>query len=289
MWSSVKEHTSHRSVPPPTLSFLFVVNCPILSEQYKREYSKDRWGIILPPTKTSHFAREGASPVFRYKNGRVTRASEYVWHRNPGTEGGIILASQIPTLGGSIHQTPYMLKFATCTVFRGCPFRPIIYMERDALAYDVNEIDIEQMYHPLSFGMYQSRGGVSMAGARMSFLHAVGRDAAWVGKLVPDSYKNPSRAAPDSGGLAGSLPVILGLMALSQIPGHEAEAFDRGLWVDGTWSGPDWSYNGRSPTGADDLPRGVVVHVCCDEVQNPHGSTIDSIQRFCDDGIIVQG
>lgn len=42
--------------------------------------------------------------------------------------------------------------------------------------------------------------------------YAAGRDASWVGKLVPDSYTNPIPQAPKSDGLAGSLALILGLM-----------------------------------------------------------------------------
>lgn len=51
----------------------------------------------------------------------------------------------------------------------------------------------------------------SIAGARAS-LYAAGREASWVGKLVPDSYTNPIANTPRSTGLAGSLPLILGLM-----------------------------------------------------------------------------
>lgn len=75
-----------------------------------------------------------------------------------------------------------------------------------------------------------------------SNLYAAGKHADWVGKLVPDCYRNPCSGTPNSGGLAGDLSIILGLMGLSQPHLRAADAFTGGLWKDRRWRGPRWKF-----------------------------------------------
>lgn len=82
---------------------------------------------------------------------------------------------------------------------------------------------------------------VSLVAAKRH-LYAAGKHADWVGKLVPDSYKNPYAGSLNSGGLAGELSIILGLMGLSQPHGRAADAFTEGLWQDRRWRGPKWEF-----------------------------------------------
>lgn len=89
---------------------------------------------------------------------------------------------------------------------------------------------------------------VSLVTAKRS-LYAAGQNADWVGRLVPESYRNPYASTPRSGGLAGELSVILGLMGLSQPFGRAADAFTEPepLWHDRRWRGPRWEFRSEEP------------------------------------------
>lgn len=82
-------------------------------------------------------------------------------------------------------------------------------------------------------------------------MYAAGKHAEWVGKLVPDCYRNPYSGSSTytSGGLAGYLAVILGLMGLSQPPQRAADAFTEGLWRNGRWRGPKWEFRRECSSG----------------------------------------
>lgn len=280
--------TSSSTAVPRGFSFLFVVNDLVLSDT-PDSCSPDRWGNVLPPTRRSDYEGEITSPVFRWQDGRVTAlpGDYYGWDRPNGwgTAGRIWGWTVDPATNMAVQQ--YMVPFDTYTVFRGWRFLPVVFMGSDATATNVDEAEAETMYHALSFS---SEGGnhVSLAGPR-GRLYAAGKDAGWVGRLVPDSYRNPYPDVQTCRGLAGSLPLILGLMGLSQTHGRAADAFTQGLWRDRNWHGPRWSFQGNSLTAGPDVPpRGVVVHVCCDEFDNATGSTIDMIRNFQTDGPIVR-
>jgi hypothetical protein len=230
---------------PRGFSFLFVVNDLVLSDT-PGSCSPDRWGNVLPPTRRSDYEGEITSPVFRWQDGRVTAlpGDYYGWDRPNGwgTAGRIWGWTADAATNMPVQQ--YMVPFDTYTVFRGWRFLPVVFMGSDATATNVDEAEVETMYHALSFS---SEGGnhVSLAGPR-GRLYAAGKDAGWVGRLVPDSYRNPYPDVQACRGLAGSLPLILGLMGLSQAHGQAADAFTQGLWRDRHWHGPRWSFQGKT-------------------------------------------
>lgn len=174
--------------------------------------------------------------------------------------------------------------FRTYTVFRGWHFQPVVFMGCDALTTDVNEAEMEtskcpiyiyiyiatvvssqtprdrpganmgciktngKVYHPLSFASDRRGDTVVSLVTAKRHLYAAGRNADWVGRLVPDSYRNPWRGSMPSGGLAGELSVILGLMGLSQPSRRAADAFTQQLWHDWRWRGPRWEFRSESYT-----------------------------------------
>lgn len=209
---------------------------------------KDEWGVMMPPKKKEGYLDEMASPVFRYCNGSITTLPAqqgHMWYRSGWhADGGII--SHYSQIGNTDRFRPeYFTPYETFTVFRGWKFRPVVFMPRDATVYDVDRKDVETCelvvsidnktgsgtegysgnistnkkriiiaFNVLGFGRRTDGPGhpnTSMAVLRCN-PYAAGRDASWVGKLVPESYTNPIPQTARSDGLAGSLPLILGLM-----------------------------------------------------------------------------
>ncbi|PSR81245.1 hypothetical protein BD289DRAFT_439377 [Coniella lustricola] len=287
--SSTQQQQSYRQ-PSAPFSFLFVVSTLSLSDLYLQEADEDRWGILKTPQRAVHFderATDAPWPVFRFQNGQVTKVRDeegLLWVRSngPGSHGCVIGPSAMGA------QLPIMEEFATYTVLRGGHYRPIVFMANDATAVDVDEASLDTMYHALHFDS-NNGPGVSTVRGRQGELHANGHGASWVGKLVPNSYHHPNPAvAEPSKGLTGLLPVILGLMAISQPQGRELDAFMHGHWRDREWNGPRWSFQYPEP-GPKHPPRAVMVHVCCDSLYNPTMSTRDLIANFSEDQFIVTG
>ncbi|ROW01952.1 hypothetical protein VMCG_05591 [Cytospora schulzeri] len=267
-----RHHDSHKSsekdnnvaasstVVSREFSFLFVVNNLVLNESLDTYLaaSTDRWGNTLPPERSCDYEGEVTSTVFRWKDGRVTPlpGDYYGWSRPKGwgTQGGIWGWTVDPTTNMVVQQ--YMKPFETYTVFRGWRFLPVVFMGSDATTTDVNEEEPEAMYHALSFNSELGRP-VSLAGPR-GRLYAVGKDAGWVGRLVPESYRNPYTDVQTCRGLSGSLPLILGLMGLSQSDGRAADAFTQGLWRDRNWHGPKWAFQGKRPALCSEKARPAV-------------------------------
>lgn len=118
----------------------------ILALDSENYCEKDEWGVMMPPRRIEGYLGEKPSPVFRYRNGKITivpTEKGHRWHRNNWqTEGGII--SQLEQVGYSdIYRPAYFTPYQTVTVFRGWKFRPVVFMERDATVHDVNRKNLE--------------------------------------------------------------------------------------------------------------------------------------------------
>lgn len=205
----------------------------------------DEWGNKKPPLTTNGYEDEIVGRVYRYRNGSVSRADHgpwrYRWERNEENVGEIV-ASKLNNHGD--YEEATMENYKTFTIFRGWRFLPVLYNGSDARITNVNAANEATIYVPLRFGTRPGNPGVSEVcnGARP---YIAGRGASWTGTLVPPTYENPFREAPQSHGLAGELPVILGLMGLSQAIGRASEAFERHLWEGKRWLGPSWDMGGE--------------------------------------------
>lgn len=252
--------------PAPYFSFLFVIN----RVTYNPSFSwRDEWGVFQPPDNPDGYLSETPGTVFRFERHyranssssnvfvqRVTPAGpQFTWARPVwGQEGAVVVAAGG---GGGGGMTMAMEEVATYTVFRGWRFRPVVFFAWDGT---VEEVDDEgdgpgRMFHNLSFDFRQvgnagagGGGVISKVGARRPGVYVPARDPAWLERLVPGSLRNPFPGAPRSVGLGGDVALVLGLMALSQRPGREEDAFTSGNWrADGTWHGSRraWSFDGE--------------------------------------------
>ena len=219
-----------------TFSFLFVVNELADPPGGGLGVRMDQWGNILPPHNipgtVQGFADGRAGPVFRYRDGVVTSLEgQYFWARQPNGEG-IIKSSMLvdPQTNEWSATTPY----ATYTVFHGWRFLPFFWMASDAVITNSEAPNSMQMLYRLHFQDRREWPGLSEINAVGYPLLLFGRRPSWIASLVPKIYANRTPECPLSVGLAGELPVILGLMALSQPRGHCHEGFK--FWQNGYWT-----------------------------------------------------
>lgn len=75
--------------------------------------------------------------------------------------------------------------------------------------------------------------------------HIAGRNASWLGTLVPSSYENPSPGAPSSKGLGGDLTILLGLMAFASSEHDGLSRAETVFLFYQRWKNRKW-YNERS-------------------------------------------
>ncbi|KAI9149569.1 LOW QUALITY PROTEIN: hypothetical protein HJFPF1_11623 [Paramyrothecium foliicola] len=292
-----KSH-DHGSSRRSSLSFLFVVNELIVDYDYSDGVaSRDDWLNAVPPSTYLGYNFEIQSRVMRYRDGNVAEAHGYQFGRGETALGmpkapGVVWAF---LSDGSIIQAEH---YSSYTVFSCNPLLPVIVAEGDASTYS----DI--IYHPLQFfhPIDASLKGVSqvawedspMSEGGAPVKYVAGQNPTWMPGLVPESYRNPYRhSPPPSVGLAGELPVVIGLMAFS-------EAYDRQTnsnCVDEIFLGQDITggggiEDGRTvivpPDTAQEDPRGFMVAVYLDP-ENPEGSTAGAIRAFEWEDVIVAG
>lgn len=260
-------------------SFLFVVNrlCVRLDENL---LNGDPWYNRVPPTQPSGFNGEIPSYVMRYQNGQVTTAHGYGWWRGDFSEtawppGHIYRAD-------ANGQLQCAERYKELAVFSCNPLLPIVVDNGDPLSTNA-ALDRS----PLLFFHPPSQPGVSQAVHPDSPMgpgpapckYVAGTNPSWIPSLVPKTYRNPYNAVP-SAGLAGELPIVLGLMAFSESGDTEDHApVTRTFLGDdaarGRWNGRFWNHT-ATPKGyalsARDDPRGFFISIYLDP-DNPYSTT----------------
>ncbi|KAI0835178.1 hypothetical protein F5Y06DRAFT_276892 [Hypoxylon sp. FL0890] len=194
---------------------------------------------MTPPETAVNYARELKGIVFRFHNGAVFPATEYFWERSQGKPGNIGFRQ-------SIHGpfTPCQ-HYKTTSVFDCGPLLPCIYNWADITVADLKDNPTpNERFWPLKFE--HTEDGVSEV-TTMGKRYVAGKNASWVGSLVPSSYENRQHFAIPSRGLRGDLGVILGLMALTEPPGRADDAF-RYHWSNYRWIGQRQSRPGKFNT-----------------------------------------
>ncbi|KAJ4321274.1 hypothetical protein N0V84_005408 [Fusarium piperis] len=131
--------------------------------------------------------------------------------------------------------------------------------------------DLLRIFHPPVYrGLSQVVTLESpMANGGAPVRYVAGRSPSWIPGLLPRTYRSPSANAPDSRGLGGELPIILGLMALT--PEQNKESNDstnqlflgRNGWRRNEWRGGNDAPKGYPDTAQDD-PCAFLVKVFLD-------------------------
>ncbi|KAL7914952.1 hypothetical protein GGI35DRAFT_164619 [Trichoderma velutinum] len=278
----------------PPRSFLFVIN-KLEVKNDDNHSAGDGWYNRVPPINPTGFAGETRGQVMRYRNGRVAAAPGYGWYREDrdldGTAwppGYVLMyhpdGSHVFNEDGTLR---YAIVYKQLAVFSCNPFLPIVVDNGDPLSAD------SLVRTPLLFHHPSTQQGISHAVHPESLMQhgpgpckfVAGANPSWVPSLVPATYSNPYNPSDPSRGLAGELPIILGLMAFSEpteLEGAVDQIFlgsggHRGKWRDGRW------HRTEAPQGyalsALENPRGFLVTVLFDP-ENPDSSNVSSLQAL---------
>ena len=244
-----------------------------------RSMPRDLYGNAIPFSERYDYT-DVESEVFRYRNGRVTEDGNYFWHReNRGCEGRIYRAVDA-------EQSQPLETYKTCSVFRCWRFNPILWTASDVSVYGIDETS--NFINGLRFDHSCLMPGVSKID-EFGQCYVVGRDPSWLPSLVPPQYRNPDPNAPQSGGLAGELPVIIGMMALSQGRGrfapvaswrtrwHGAEPRDRGTF------NVQKKSRGRRLRASDVLAEALTNKISLDTHPGPNSPPLGVVVQVCYD------
>ncbi|KAL6834931.1 hypothetical protein V8C40DRAFT_97811 [Trichoderma camerunense] len=296
-------HSTNNLHPDPK-SFLFVIN--ELKVTKDDTYNEgDVWFNRVPRTNSSGYEGETHGRVLRYQNGRVTAAPGYEWYRADFNEtawppGYVLMYNPDESPMYNEYGTPaYATVYKQLSVFSCGPFLPIVVINGDPLTADPLSNDSPSRM-PLMFHHPPLQKGISHAVHPEGHMepgpgpckYVAGANPSWMPSLVPTIYSHPSNPGP-SNGLAGELPIILGLMAFSESKDVEGaldrtflgDGVHRGRWRDGQW------HRTEAPRGyvrsADDDPRGFLITVLFDP-ENPDHSNTFSLNTMEREEVIVR-
>ncbi|UPK95205.1 hypothetical protein LCI18_006140 [Fusarium solani-melongenae] len=185
----------------------------------------------------------------RYSNGEVSEAQGYHWYRDSSHGTGFLVRLDAsgnfivdPTTGYCQTATEYS-KFA---VFACNPLLPLMVTDSDPLLQTGNWELLRIFHPPGNRGLSQVVTLESpMREGRAPVRYVAGRNPSWIPALIPKTYRSPIHHSPDSRGLGGELPIILGLMALtaeSNPSGNDAVNtvfLERRAWRRQEWRGGD--------------------------------------------------
>ena len=129
--------------------------------------------------------------------------------------------------------------YSTVTMYNCGPFAPCLIRPGDASDRHDPVADLFPTFRMMHF---LNRDGVSRASTSGNVRTVAGRNATWVGSLVPEAYNN-IRTHTTSLGLGGEFSLLIGLMALAQPIGRCDEAFTDPQWSRNRWAGR------RNPAG----------------------------------------
>jgi hypothetical protein len=252
------------------VSFLLVVNELIYVADYDeddpREFQRDSWGNICPPSPGVPQLSERPGHVLRYSNhGRITRASGYQWGRdweNPQSMGYSYLQApdgtidDVPVSVGSVFSCgPHLpLTVAQADPVLSAPFispaplpesqfgglvQPLIVQPQPLRPTSSDGSDSHILpWYGWSYLHFQEHNdnGVSIlkAGGRSGHPYVARGRPSWIPSLVPRSYLNAGEQG-SSAGLGGDLTLLIGMMAFHSPVGHPHQVFEGGHWRRGEW------------------------------------------------------
>ncbi|KAH8159046.1 hypothetical protein CIB48_g9204 [Xylaria polymorpha] len=246
-----------------SFTFLFVINS--LSIHKDAQPVTDQWGSRMPPESALDYDGEGQGAVWRYRDGVVERAHGYDWDRDHEVHPltGLMPEGCVNLVDAAGARWP-VVEYKRFTVFHCWGPLPCVYMRGDVLSMLMGPYGDGDRWRVMSFARHDDDSGARGSRRRGIPRTVVGRNPSWMPSLVPDMFRSLDRDARQSEGLSGELGVILGQMALT-------EGFSRT----------------DRPEGPKDL-RGVLVVICLDTYENEEGSTLERMQSFEQQGVIVR-
>lgn len=185
----------------------------------------------------------------RYYDGQVSEARGYHWYRDAQYPAGQLL--RLDQHGNYMVDPATQCcipaaEYKTFSVAACNPLLPIMVYDQDPLVSPTGGWELLRLFHPRGnhTGLSQvvtldSPMGEGGAPVR----YAAGKSPSWMPGLLPKTYRSPISNAPESQGLGGELPIILGLMALS--PRRDPSGNDltnqmfleRNVWRQNVWHG----------------------------------------------------
>ncbi|KAI0449419.1 hypothetical protein F5B21DRAFT_520203 [Xylaria acuta] len=265
-----------------SFTFLFVVNG--LSVSKDAQPVTDQWGARMPPESALDYEGERKGAVWRYRDGVIERAHGYDWDRDyeahPVT--GLMRQGCINLVDGDGVRWP-MPEYKKFTVFNCWGPLPCVYMRGDVLSMLIGPYGDGDCWRVMSFARHDNSRitRISEAGNCQT---VAGRNPSWMPSLVPDMFRSLERSAQNSEGLAGELGVILGQMALTEGYSKTDKPFESQWWHHRRWRPQKARPELKDPM---DL-RGVLVVICLDSYENEDGSTVQRMQSFEQQGVIVR-
>jgi hypothetical protein len=217
-------------------SFLFIVNGlptnddPEVEGSVEAQYVSHRW---RPPNVSQGFFAQQPGFVYRWRDGAVTYAEEYVWEsRRVGNYANGTIRDSTGTVWPEYYNA--------ATVFFCNHFDKFIAARGDVGTREIElSPDPEDWWHPLFFHHRDNTSIVDHAGEH-DFLAV--RTATWIDQLLPNTYRRHSTHGSNQGGLAGLLPIIISLIAFSCTDRNELH---RVLTEDQSWRGHRWHPHSR--------------------------------------------
>ncbi|KFA79863.1 hypothetical protein S40288_03748, partial [Stachybotrys chartarum IBT 40288] len=281
-------------------SFLFVVNELVVDyERGSVPPTMDQWNNVLPPETPSGYSFEIVSSVMRYQGGAVTAAQGYGFYRQQAEDGQ---TRNEGTVWKNCSETAVCATAYKCwSIFSCNPLLPIVISMEDPLVYNSSWHAL-QFFHPVAGSPLRGISQAAIDDSSMGFggglkKFVAGTNPSWIPALVPKTYSNLYTGSYSlrSNGLAGDLPIVIGLMAFSEPRNPDnstnrvseiflGSAAHRGRWRNGKWTHS--SAPAGYPKSTDDNPRGFLVSIYYDP-DNLVGSTQDTLESFEWRGIIV--
>ncbi|KAH8805824.1 hypothetical protein F5884DRAFT_800741 [Xylogone sp. PMI_703] len=268
MSSSKPRKTRHTTAPAskpapssstafPT-SFLFIVNELVTNDDPDAENSIPQnivdGGRWRPPNFIQGFFPQRPGHVYRWRNGDIELASSYQWHDDLvyGEDGTPLANGYI--LGPRGQRPQY---YESMTVFYCNQFDHFFATSGDATVS--NRLPgTENGWLPLTFEHRQhGHQNISDVYLGAGQLHLQVRNARWIDQILPQVYCWPWDG-PTEGGLAGSLPLLIALIAFS----CEDVNLEQILIHDHAWRHCIW-HGHRRASGRRER-RGMVVTVFLD-------------------------
>ncbi|KAH7323996.1 hypothetical protein BKA65DRAFT_481778 [Rhexocercosporidium sp. MPI-PUGE-AT-0058] len=256
--SSSSTHVVTQALPDPSpyTSFLFVVNGVTLNEDTQDggiPPRTDHFGRWLPPAFAAGFGAQTPGTVFRWSNGDISTAAGYAWDEGYGR-----------TPNGDTLEI-----YKATTMFWCNPFYHFMVASGDATTRNLDSSVPEDTWYAINFHHDEDLSRVDYVANQ----DLVGNGRDFIADLGLNVYRNTDQDAPRSGGLAGNLAILIGLVAFSckRRDLNEVLVRDR-AWRGYRWHGHNHS-NGRTDT------RGMVVSVYRDP-DNPDGSTEEALDRL---------